>query len=107
MSQKLRAFAVKEHPKEKAAVKEVDAKELERVIVQDMQYSDDFLHQNKTTRLRTFAAFLLNAMRLDRWTALRDLDPLVRAAALHTLSFPPPGGALEYFEVRIFVAKHR
>ncbi len=87
------------HPKETKMVKDVDAKELETVIVTDMKYNIQFLHEHRVTRLRAFAAYLLYLLRLSSWAALRDMNALFRQAALLTLIFPPPDGALEYFEV--------
>lgn len=90
------------HPKESKLVKDVDAKEIERVLITDMKYNNQFLHEHRITRLRAFAAFLLYVLRLPSWAALRDMNALFRQAALMTLFYPPPDGALEYFEVSLF-----
>lgn len=80
-------------------MKFVDPVELQRVLCEQIGYSTDFVKEQRVSRLRRFAAHLLKVLRLDSWAALRDLDAVIRDAALRTTEFAPPGGALEFFEV--------
>ena len=97
MSKKSRACAKKDRPKEL----DVEPDELERVLVQECGYQNDFLKYKRVSRLRGFAALLLRKLRLDSWPAFTKLDAIVRHAALRTSDYPPPGGAVEYFKVRL------
>lgn len=94
--------STEERPAEAKLVKQVEPSDIEQLLVQELGYSNEFLAKDRITRLRGFAAWILHKFRLPSWAALLELPPLVRLASLQLTDYPPPHGAMEYFEVCSF-----
>lgn len=99
MSETLARKAAAEHPAEMKMVRSVEPDELQRMLVSNCGYSADFVRKERVSCLRSFTAYLLHKLRVTSWPQFEQLSSIVRLAAVRMTDFPPPGGALQFFEV--------
>jgi hypothetical protein len=82
-------------------IKKEPAEALERLLIQDLEYEKEAFKPEKVTKMREFARFLLQKLKIGSLAKLQQMNPFVRRASLHFTDYGPPNGAALYFKVDI------
>lgn len=82
-------------------IKKEPAEALERLLIQDLEYEKEAFKPEKVTKMREFARFLLQKLKIGSLAKLQQMNPFVRRASLHFTDYGPPNGSALYFKVDI------